>query len=393
MTICEAQEIILKGVVLDLKTKQPLINASVGLVGIAHGTITDSDGHFELFISTRSLNDTLFVSYVGYLTVKKKVAEINSSSEISFALTEVATVLDEVKILAKRMYKFEHKKTESSMKLVKGNLYAGETEVTNEQYNQFLNYLIQSNQKNLYEKYKPDIRKYEGPMLTFFKGYHLPYQESKETKYSIDYDKYPIVNISHEAAEAYCEWLSSQYNNEEGKKKFSKVVFRLPTLKEWQIAALGYKKFQSWNIEENEVEVGIPKIPGEMIPNKKIMMAVKGNDILYPWYGAHDYRNRAQNNKNCWMGNFKIPEESVSCFLQKPGGDGYLLTGKVASYFSNGMGLYDVVGNVEEMINEKGKACGGSWDHSPEESTMMSIHEYSEPAGNLGFRVFMEVVE
>jgi hypothetical protein len=45
------------------------------------------------------------------------------------------------------------------------------------------------------------------------------------------------------------------------------------------------------------------------------------------------------------------------------------------------------------MIDEKGKACGGSWNHVPEESTIISVNEYKGPDSSIGFRVFMEVVE
>ena len=67
--------------------------------------------------------------------------------------------------------------------------------------------------------------------------------------------------------------------------------------------------------------------------------------------------------------------------------------GRTASYFPNGLGLYDVVGNVAEMIDEKGKACGGSWNDIPEESTIRSVKTYTGPHDTVGFRVFMEVVE
>ena len=93
------------------------------------------------------------------------------------------------------------------------------------------------------------------------------------------------------------------------------------------------------------------------------------------------------------MGNFKVPEESLSCVKLRAGGDGYVFSGNVATYFPNGMGLFDVVGNVSEMLKEEGKACGGSWNHAPEESTIMSVNSYSGISGALGFRVFMEVVE
>jgi hypothetical protein len=57
------------------------------------------------------------------------------------------------------------------------------------------------------------------------------------------------------------------------------------------------------------------------------------------------------------------------------------------------MGFFDVVGNVAEMIDEKGKAYGGSWNHFPNESTIRSVDDYKGQSGAVGFRVFMEVIE
>ena len=64
-----------------------------------------------------------------------------------------------------------------------------------------------------------------------------------------------------------------------------------------------------------------------------------------------------------------------------------------ASFFPNNVGLYEVVGNVAEMIDEIGKACGGSWNDLPSESTIHSVKPYIRPDATIGFRVFMEVVE
>ncbi len=231
----------------------------------------------------------------------------------------------------------------------------------------------------------------KGSIFDFsFKGYHYPQVESKETKYNKGYGDYPIVNISYEAALAYCEWFSDLYNTTKGKKKFRQVKFRLPKLKEYQMAALGYKKFQAWELDENLVEV---RMPSDSATEKGIgnHLIIKASDIDYPWYGSYNYRRKTQNKRNCWMGNFKVPANSIPCEVRKEAGDGFLFTAPVAMYFPNGMGLYDVVGNAAEMIDEKGKACGGSWDHLPEESTIRSVNSYSGPNGAVGFRVFMEV--
>lgn len=395
LTIASAglsQEIIISGKVLDSKTKLPLVSANIGLKSHPYSTASDAEGNFRFLLPDKLADDTLFISYIGYKAFADRLSTISMANKV-YLLEESATLLDEVTILEKKLYRFEIKKLEAAMKVVKGNLYACQTEVTIKEYNQFLGYLLRSNQMSLYKKYKPDISHYEGSMLTFFKGYHLSHLESKETKFDKDYDDYPIVNISYEAAVAYSEWFTDLYNSTKGKKKFKQVNFRLPKLKEWQIAALGYKKFQSWELDDNEVETGIPKNPNDEVAVRKRLIPVKGNDILYPWYGVYNYRNKAQNIRNCWLGNFKVPPDSPLCPALPASGDGFPITGKTASYFPNGMGLYDVVGNVAEMIDEKGKACGGSWDHFPKESTIRSTNNYSGPSRVVGFRVFMEVVE
>ena len=93
------------------------------------------------------------------------------------------------------------------------------------------------------------------------------------------------------------------------------------------------------------------------------------------------------------MGNFKVAENYTPCYVPKVAGDGYAMMGHTASYFPNDIGLYDVVGNVAEMIDENGKACGGSWNDLPVACTIRSVSNYSKPSATVGFRVFMEVIE
>ena len=95
----------------------------------------------------------------------------------------------------------------------------------------------------------------------------------------------------------------------------------------------------------------------------------------------------------CFLGNFKVTYVEEPCPAKNPAYDGWSMMGRTASYFPNNIGLYDVVGNVAEMIDEKGKACGGSWDDAPFESTIHSVKSYSRPDATIGFRVFMEVEE
>ncbi len=289
------------------------------------------------------------------------------------------------------LVKINAKPFDESVRLIRGNLYAFNTEVTNEQYNSFLEFLTKNNEKEAYEKSKIDLSRYENEALAFYKGYHT-YFTANKGKVHDAFRKYPVVNISHEGAKTYCEWLTQQYNATP-ERKFKKVKFRLPTLKEWQIAALGNPKFQSWNLKENTIEVTIPTDTLMEIAKGEKKVIPVDDKVLYPWWGAHNYRYKAQNRRNCWLGNFKVPDDCKPCQLPKMGQDGWIMMAPVGTYFPNNMGFYDVVGNVGEMIDEDGKACGGSWNHSPSESTIHSVNKYAGPDGTVGFRIFMEVLE
>ncbi|WP_165823791.1 formylglycine-generating enzyme family protein [Pseudochryseolinea flava] len=287
-------------------------------------------------------------------------------------------------------HQLDLKEIEGIFKKVKDNVYAQEYEVTNVQYNTFLNYLHINGQDGLYSKFNFDLSRYEEPALSFMKTYTANRVATKKDKY---FTRYPAVNISYESAVAYCEWLTDQYNKQAG-RKYKKVKFRLPSIKEWQIAALGYAKVQTWELDENNVEVGIPKNATDELTKDHRTIPVKGNDILYPWYRSFNYRNKVLNSRGCSLGNFKFPDDQKPCLPAKMiSVDGFVMMSMVQAYFPNDIGLYDVVGNVSEMTEEKGKSCGGSWNHVPEESTIRSVNNYDRPDPAVGFRVFMEVLE
>ncbi len=289
-------------------------------------------------------------------------------------------------------YDLNPKSVEGRFKPITDKIYAEESEVRNDHYNEFLAYLVKNNLNGLHDKYKFDFSRYDEPAFSFMSNYSQPRVETKKNRY---FNHYPAVNISYEAANAYCEWLTQQYNNKT-ERKYKKVKFRLPTHDEWQIAAAGIKKPTSWKLDEQQVEVKMTP-DGSEFDAKAETKKVSLNDpeILYPWFRYFGLRNSAINHKKCYLGNFK--SEPCDC----PGyrgkvpmnNDGWAMMAPAKTYFPNDVGLYDVVGNVAEMIAEEGKACGGSWNHPPSESTIRSVTTYTNPDAAVGFRVFMEVIE
>ena len=283
------------------------------------------------------------------------------------------------------------KALEGRFRPISNEIFAEEAEVRNEQYNQFLTYLSKNNLNDLYEKYKFDLSAYDEPALSMMKNYTAIRSVTKKEKY---FTQYPAVNISYEAAVAYCSWLTEQYNNSV-EKKFKKVKFRLPTIQEFQIAAASIKNPTSWNLNDQTIEAKIFPEGKELSKDFEIKKVSAGDqDMLYPWFRIYFLRNSPRNHKGCYLGNFKVPDNEKPCMPERmTSADGWMMMGPVETYFPNDIGLYDVVGNVAEMTSEKGKACGGSWNHHAEESTIKSVNVYSGPDSAIGFRVFMEIIE
>jgi formylglycine-generating enzyme required for sulfatase activity len=125
------------------------------------------------------------------------------------------------------------KNIQQVMAKVNDSLYVCKYEVSNLDYRTFLGSLNTTNSV-LAEKYKVDSTKW----LT-----ELRYQEPMANYYHLHpaYNNYPVVCISYEAALAYCDWLTEQYNADT-KRKFNKVKFVLPSEEEWMVVANGRNK-------------------------------------------------------------------------------------------------------------------------------------------------------
>lgn len=85
------------GKVIDSKTNEPLIGASVSIKGTTNGSNTDANGEFAL-ITGQKLPFTLIISYVGYI---KQELVINAN-KVEIRLVEDAGQLDDVVVSSRR---------------------------------------------------------------------------------------------------------------------------------------------------------------------------------------------------------------------------------------------------------------------------------------------------
>jgi|GEM_PF-5556556 len=195
------------------------------------------------------------------------------------------------------------------------------------------------------------------------------------------YNNYPVVNVSYPQAEAYCRWLQDNYNNS-SQKPFKSVRIGIPSATDWSLAAAG---------------------------------GVSG--ALYPWGG-----NQVVDGNNRPLANFYMIDQGKVLMIENGQGGMQLSLGPnttekpynwlnptqnhpfpVKSFAPNGFGLYDMAGNVSELVlgvqefqssANWGHSMGGSWGH-PGYDLQISVHQTHPAAQSAspfrGFRPVMHV--
>lgn len=86
----------LKGQIVDGLDKKPLAGGHIFNMNSVRGTITNNDGTFSI---PTKVNDTIFVSYVGFQSIKIKITnDLMKGNELEIALYEKAEQLAEVSV-------------------------------------------------------------------------------------------------------------------------------------------------------------------------------------------------------------------------------------------------------------------------------------------------------
>ncbi|MBQ8773349.1 MAG: SUMF1/EgtB/PvdO family nonheme iron enzyme [Muribaculaceae bacterium] len=119
------------------------------------------------------------------------------------------------------------------------------------------------------------------------------------------YSDYPVVGVSWEQANAFCNWRTDYLRKSLGKEGVYIENYRLPTEAEWEYAA-----------------------------------RAGNNDNMYPWDGELPMTEE----QGCFYANFKPGEGN---YVR----DGHIITSRVGTYSPNDFGLYDMAGNVSEWTS------------------------------------------
>jgi len=244
----------------------------------------------------------------------------------------------------------------------KGSLYIDKTEVRNLDWLEYVswNKRIYGDTSRQYLASLPDTSVWNDQLV-----YNEPY-----VRYyfrHLAFGDYPVVGVSYEQALAYCKWRSDWVNYflyiREHKISMSdritepipeRVRYRLPTEKEFEeIAAIAY--------------------------SQKVLRKLNRK----PRYRYNYLREKSIDSFNS--------DTSLSVTIASGSSD-TLITAEVLSYYPNEIGVYNILGNVAEMVQEKGVAKGGGWKHTQEEGSLEKQQLYIKPENWIGFRCIAEVI-
>ena len=255
----------------------------------------------------------------------------------------------ELKKVLKNGYAYIPQKT--SIDSVLAPFYLFKYEVSNFEYRQFLTYI----------KAKGDSVQLAISSIDTAKWNSGNWKNIKYAQYYFQhpaYRDYPVVNVSHDAAKLFCDYVQNALN-----QKFPTFKFTcsLPT-KEQLLKAASHANLSVYSWGTNSLE----NSEGKQLCN-------------FLRIGSENIRRNEEDKLVV-----QLPVLTYS-------NDYSDVTAPVKSYWPNAFGVYNLNGNVAEMIAEKGIALGGSWRDTGYDVRSSSETTYKEPSPSIGFRMVLTV--
>lgn len=239
------------------------------------------------------------------------------------------------------------------------SFYMSTTEITNIQYREFLIDLKRKGENDKYNLAKIDSSAWT---TSFSKTYLKPMEEYYSSHPA--YNNYPVVNISKKGAELFCDWLTNKYDSLSS--GHLNIKFRIPTRAEWIYAANGGDNSHAYSWGSNSL--------------RNVEGLIQAN---FTQLGSENI------SRNTESGEYVIVKNRITSPIE----DNADLMAPSKSYWPNKHGLYNLNGNVSEIISDNDSAVGGDW-HSPGyDIRNESIKPFNEPHPTVGFRVVATCLE
>ncbi len=241
----------------------------------------------------------------------------------------------------------------------KASFLMSTSEITNLDYLEFLYAMKTTEGKEVYQSMLPDSSQWQA-FPTFGATLEEVYHDHP------GYHHFPAVNITHDQARAYCEWLEGVLRKNELTSGYT-VEVKLPSLREWTYAATkgGNEKNQlPWD-GLNLHKEGEPRAIYNEISQFDVLRSENGTDL-------------------------KILESSYYYPYPKRYGT---FMGDVHSLATGFWNLAHMAGNVAEFVEEKGYTKGGSWQDPAFYLLNHVTQEYEGDGASIsnGFRVLVKL--
>ena len=220
-----------------------------------------------------------------------------------------------------------------------------ETEVTNASYNLFLDDLKSQGRMADYEKAKIDTSRARPNLMPLYYTYPT-------------YAQYPVSCVSYDGAMLFCQWLTEKMGGEEWE-------YTLPTEVQWKFAARN----------GNPEQYYFPYAMGS------VYLTNRDGLPLYTYLEVADELITRQE------GHLSIRENEITEIIKVHSMSSRWHPNQVYSHHPSGLGLFNMCGNVAEMVYERGVAYGGSFLDPGYDIRIDSEKPYDAPSPLIGFRV------